>query len=976
MARRSTGGVGYNETRDAADDAVIRVNTAQSAINGIHIESALKQFYKYFIDTAKEARAIEEDSNEILREILNIMKEERGGGETGQFGGNPGGGGGGGLFGGLFGGGPSGGGSPASKVADNLEKLNKNLENFIPSFDTRLQKVMGFLTTNISELNESQRKIKATSGLGVGAGVGALAGLAVPIIGAGIGAGLGAIGGLIVSALAPLKEKGMKVEVTNFADFEMTPVEDVTIGTLLTTALKSAGWLVLPQILTSGFFGKNEDQSFQISNWAEGGLPDLVKIGHHQISILNEINRALGGKEVGAMKEESKSRFAIPLVTALIAPFAVAISAISGIIGLFRDKPVEPQHISALENLTNILTEMRTNLANAQEYEDTDESFNVTVIQPLIVAIQHSADRTIEVTREVVQSLGEANAHLEDIAGNGGTSGLVGPNPNYPKGPPRWPKGTGKYPGTIMSSEDWAEAMTTEFEHDADGGWIPGAPGVGEDEDEVPAKLTKGEFVVKKDAAKRHKGLLEDINNHFASGGSVGGVAHYATGGAVEVPAIVGIISSVLPSVGAAITALGGLGPAAIVAVSGLFVLTKAVDIAASAFSFIINTISNTVKGLVDFGMALVNVPMQLMGVFMEGFSKLAGGDVYGAAAAAATGLIKVFDTLSTAALNLVPIIGGYLDSAIKLLTGTITGAINAFAQFMNTLTPFVQQLSPATVEQWNLQVRNMQATIGVAFSGLVGIMTDTLQKVGGILLPIAEELAPIFNQFGEVLQAAILPVLKVFATLFQVIIPVISATFGGLNRIILEVTKSFVIIAAMIARWFGANNFIDRLIANLERPDGGGAQAVGNTSMQDFASISRDMAIAAANASAGGGSAPRSQIDLTQDLLTELRAIRGETMNQLIDRMQGMIENFRDEVIVYYNNARAALRNAWAQVGPQLLEILRIVMNEVYAWIRQTFPQTLAVAQVGAAAPGIAWTYITGGGLDLTGLGDFLPGL
>lgn len=44
------------------------------------------------------------------------------------------------------------------------------------------------------------------------------------------------------------------------------------------------------------------------------------------------------------------------------------------------------------------------------------------------------------------------------------------------------------------------------------GGQVPGVPGVGENEDEVPAKLTKGEEVTRKEQAEKYRPLLKAIN--------------------------------------------------------------------------------------------------------------------------------------------------------------------------------------------------------------------------------------------------------------------------------------------------------------------------------------------------------------------------------------------------------------------------------------------------------------------------------
>jgi len=72
-----------------------------------------------------------------------------------------------------------------------------------------------------------------------------------------------------------------------------------------------------------------------------------------------------------------------------------------------------------------------------------------------------------------------------------------------------------------------------EVGHYADGGHISG-PGSGTS-DSIPAMLSNGEFVVKADAASKHRSLLEAINSghmsHFATGGPVGNAPASFSGG-------------------------------------------------------------------------------------------------------------------------------------------------------------------------------------------------------------------------------------------------------------------------------------------------------------------------------------------------------------------------------------------------------------------------------------------------------------
>ncbi len=276
-----------------------------------------------------------------------------------------------------------------------------------------------------------------------------------------------------------------------------------------------------------------------------------------------------------------------------------------------------------------------------------------------------------------------------------------------------------------------------------------------------------------------------------------------------------------------------------------------------------------------------------------------------------------------------------------KILTGSVLAASSALGDFVNQMIPFVQAISPSTVQMWNTQVANLTATIGTSFIDILSTLTDMVRKMGGIMLPIAQELQPIFASLGDMIQASILPMMKLFATIGMSIIPTISSVFGTLKNIVLETVKSFIILATMFARMFGFNDFIDRLIGNLNRPDSAGATAVGSASITDFAGISREIAIAAAQASASGGAAgPASTTDILTDIMGELEAIRGETVDQLANRLNGMIEEFWRQLSELWNNTYEAM-SVWftTELSPLMQRVLADMWADVQRWADSKWP-------------------------------------
>ena len=370
----------------------------------------------------------------------------------------------------------------------------------------------------------------------------------------------------------------------------------------------------------------------------------------------------------------------------------------------------------------------------------------------------------------------------------------------------------------------------------------------------------------------------------------------------------------------------------------------------------------------------------------MTGATKQAEGVAGGAAEAAGGGLSALAGAAGAA---------GQIAAAVA----------SALQQVLDKMLEFVEALNPATVMVFNQALRDLKATLGTAFTGVIELLTGIIRQVAGIILPLMEQLKPVFDQLVTIMMSTLIPQIKLWVTVIQALLPVLKvlmslwemmqgimqifieitrtaaiiigavfqalyaaltpvivvfkliagvlqvvaaivdafnmvlqavmdammtlinvalqplndiiqgmaevfdilkeaieivgivfttivqtigeavkaflqALFGGntlretfdnLKKVLIEVIKNFLLFIARLAMFLGQNEFLQRLITNLEnrRPEGAAAAAQ-NVSIRSFEDISREMSTAAANAGPGG---TRQALDLG-DVVTEMRAI------------------------------------------------------------------------------------------------------
>lgn len=138
------------------------------------------------------------------------------------------------------------------------------------------------------------------------------------------------------------------------------------------------------------------------------------------------------------------------------------------------------------------------------------------------------------------------------------------------------------------------------------------------------------------------------------------------------------------------------------------------------------------------------------------------------------------------------------LASVGQSLAGIATAASTAIAGLQalaGASAATVSALAPGTVMAFNLAMRDLTATFGVALQPVVQTATTFARMIGSTLLPIMDQLRPVFQELGQVFLNVGQVVLRTFARLADAMMPVVNA-FAGVIDALEPVLQVFVQIA------------------------------------------------------------------------------------------------------------------------------------------------------------------------------------
>ncbi len=206
----------------------------------------------------------------------------------------------------------------------------------------------------------------------------------------------------------------------------------------------------------------------------------------------------------------------------------------------------------------------------------------------------------------------------------------------------------------------------------------------------------------------------------------------------------------------------------------------------------------------------------------------------------------------------------------------------------------FVTALNPNLMQSVGLGVRDLAATLGVAFQPLFQTILGLTRQIAGVLLPLMQQLSAPIRELSNAIGTALLVYIRLLVARFQLWVPLLSAITpllealaswiaqlqapllaiadvlssflsiftGGvqsaLTNFVTEMQKcvsTLIIFTAAVAKSFGFDRFVERLIKRYEeavKPPEGGTVASGQTGISSLAEITRQIAISAAKAQSG----------------------------------------------------------------------------------------------------------------------------
>ncbi len=100
--------------------------------------------------------------------------------------------------------------------------------------------------------------------------------------------------------------------------------------------------------------------------------------------------------------------------------------------------------------------------------------------------------------------------------------------------------------------------------------------------------------------------------------------------------------------------------------------------------------------------------------------------------------------------------------------------------------------------------MRDVNATIGSAFIGVVNVFASVAREVGGVLLPLMRQLTPIMNALGNALGTTLVAVVRVVVAAFQTVVPVLDVLAAGANEFAKILSDVLGLVTAVV-KTFGA---------------------------------------------------------------------------------------------------------------------------------------------------------------------------
>lgn len=118
---------------------------------------------------------------------------------------------------------------------------------------------------------------------------------------------------------------------------------------------------------------------------------------------------------------------------------------------------------------------------------------------------------------------------------------------------------------------------------------------------------------------------------------------------------------------------------------------------------------------------------------------------------------------------------GGGAAGAAGAAAGAIGAVVAAISAAKEAITSWVEALQPALIEQFNRVVKDLQATLGQAFTGVFELAIGYIQDVASAVAPFIEQLKPIVDELAHTLFRDLAAQLQTASQILQLFIPLIQ---------------------------------------------------------------------------------------------------------------------------------------------------------------------------------------------------------
>lgn len=172
-------------------------------------------------------------------------------------------------------------------------------------------------------------------------------------------------------------------------------------------------------------------------------------------------------------------------------------------------------------------------------------------------------------------------------------------------------------------------------------------------------------------------------------------------------------------------------------------------------------------------------------------------GSTLGAVANVATGKQSLGEGIGQAAGGIGTAAGGVAKMGSDLMAAGQMAA-STFMGFAGQMSGFVEAFSPATVELFNLAIRDLTAVVGMALQPVMDAFTEVVKEVSSRLYPVAQALTPVFKVLAGVMLQVLTPALDTLAGVLQSLVPV----FEVFAQIIKALTPLLRIGQTLMAGW------------------------------------------------------------------------------------------------------------------------------------------------------------------------------